>query len=277
MSSCSLFSDLRKDIYGILHSDTTTILSYPEIGHDICFHLEDKSFWFKHRNNCIVEAIQQHPPEGMILDIGGGNGYVTRRLIDEGHSAVLIEPRISGAFNGKMRRNLPVVVCSTLQDLVLPDSSVAAIGCFDVFEHIENGLSFVSEINRVLKPDGLLYLTLPARQLLWSASDVYAGHFQRHNKKSAMLLLGDSFNILYQTFFFGCLTLPLFFLKAVPFRLGFLKERPNLFTHETEHGTSGGILVSSLSYLLRREMDLIRRGGYKSWGTSLLLVARKRK
>lgn len=251
-------------------------ISYPSTGNDFYFQLEDKSFWFRHRNNCILEAVRRYPPKGEILDIGGGNGYVTRRLIDEGYPAVLLEPGLSGAYNGKVGRNLPHVICSTLQDLDLRDASVAAAGCFDVIEHIDNDAAFVTDVARILQPKGMLYLTLPAKQWLWSACDVYSGHFRRHDERSVANLLEEHFNIIYLTFFFGCLSLPLFLMKALPFRLGISKEKPNVLTHETEHGANGGIIVSLIKRILDKETSLIREGKSKTWGTTCLVIAKKK-
>ena len=267
--------DFREDVYGIVRSGKTAVLSYPSTGNDVCFSLEEKSFWFRHRNNCILEAVRRFPPEGEILDIGGGNGFVTRRLLDEGFPAILLEPGLAGAYNGKVGRSLPHVICATLEQLALHDASVAAVGCFDVIEHIEDDAAFVAEIARVLQPGGLLYLTLPAKQWLWSACDVYSGHFRRHDETTVAALLRGKFEISYFSFFFGCLTLPLFLLKAAPFRLGFVKENPNVLTNEKEHGTDGGIAVSVIQRLLERETAMIRNGRKKMWGTSCLVVGSK--
>jgi len=271
----ALPENFHEDEYGILRSDKTVALSYPSTGNDVCFSLEDTSFWFRHRNNCILEAVRRFPPEGEILDIGGGNGYVTKRLLDEGFPAILLEPGLSGAYNGKVGRRLPHVICTTLEDLALPDASAAAVSCFDVIEHIEDDAAFVSEIARILQPGGLFYLTLPAKQWLWSACDVYSGHFRRHDENTVTELLRGKFDIPYFTFFFGCLTLPILLLKAAPFRLGLVKEKPNVLSNETEHGTDGGIAVSVIERLLKRETRMIREGRSKMLGTSCLVVGRR--
>ena len=69
-------------------------VSYPAEGHDRCHEVEDRSFWFQHRNACIAELVRQFPPHGRgpIFDIGGGNGVVARALVDEGWEVILVEP-----------------------------------------------------------------------------------------------------------------------------------------------------------------------------------------
>lgn len=66
----------------MLAGDVSTPLSYPENGSDSCFAVEDESFWFQHRNVVLRHLVQQFSPEGVFLDVGGGNGCVTKALQD---------------------------------------------------------------------------------------------------------------------------------------------------------------------------------------------------
>jgi len=278
-----LAKNLVADEHGILRSQGSRSLSYPEDGNAICFAVEDKSFWFRHRNECIVEAVKRFPPDGPILDVGGGNGYVTRRLLDERFEAVLLEPGDVGAYNGKVKRGIPEVICSTLGDANLPDASLHAIGCFDVLEHIESDVSFLRSIQRLLKPGGMLYATVPAHQWLWSMSDVSAGHYRRYSHRSISSALGDGFDLLFFTHFFGALAMPLFLIKSLPFRFGLAKPARTIAKIESEHGANVGVkggkfalALILLQWFLQRELKMIRQGKSRSLGSSCLFVARKR-
>ena len=98
---------------GILFSEKESTVSYPEIGNESCFQIEDNSFWFNHRNNCIVESVLKYSPNNIFFDVGGGNGFVAKGLNDKGITTVLVEPGIQGCLNAK-KRNLGNIVCSTL-------------------------------------------------------------------------------------------------------------------------------------------------------------------
>ena len=67
-------------------------------GNDLCFEIEENSFWFGHRNNCIIEMIKNYPPtrNSPIFDVGGGNGFVAKGLLDAGLEVVLVEPGPAG-------------------------------------------------------------------------------------------------------------------------------------------------------------------------------------
>src|SRR5882762_915370 len=90
-------------------------ISYPETGNENCFQIEENSFWFNHRNNCVREAVLRYSPNSIFFDIGGGNGFVARELENKGISTVLVEPGIQGCLNAK-KRNLKNLICSTLEN-----------------------------------------------------------------------------------------------------------------------------------------------------------------
>lgn len=266
------FRNLTSSADGIWTSAGKDPISYPPGGHSQCFEVEDRSFWFKHRNDCIVTAIRQYPPAGTILDIGGGNGFVTRRLIDEGFDAMLLEPGPTGALNAKRCRQIPDVICATLEEMTLQPGSLRAAGVFDVLEHIEDDHRFVDHLHGVMHPAGLLYGTVPAHPFLWSASDVAAGHFRRYDRSAIVALLGAKFELLFFSYFFSVLIAPLLLFKVLPFRTGF--GRSQVRSQAAEHGVQGGPLVALMRWLLAHELKVIMRGAQVPIGTSCLFVAR---
>ena len=259
---------------GIWTSGLAAELSYPEGGNRVFFDIEDRSFWFRHRNDCIVAAVRRHPPAGTILDVGGGNGYVARRLLDEGFHTILLEPGKEGAQNGSRGRHIPDVVCSTLRAAGFSPRSVPAIGLFDVLEHIEDDQDFVEQLRTVLAPGGILYGTVPTGRWLWSMADVDAGHFRRYSGRSLSKLLRSRFELIFATHFFAPLILPVLGARALPYRLGL--RRSTLASESAVHGTEGGPLVGFMQAILAREAKMIGEGRTSSLGTSLLFVARAR-
>jgi hypothetical protein len=274
MSIAELSPRLTPDDKGIWTTSGTGPLSYPADGNRDYFLIEDRSLWFRHRNDCIMSMLKVFPSAGPVLDVGGGNGFVTRRMLDEGIEAVLLEPGMEGAFNGRMGRDIPEVICATLECAGFPGSSLSAVGLFDVIEHIESDCSFVDLVHYLLVPGGLVYAAVPAHSWLWSSSDEAAGHFRRYSRKSAEALFEPGFDILYMTGLFGTLALPMLLLRVLPYRLG-LSKILGTPSAESEHGAGGSRAAALMYRLLKSELSAIRQGKYRHSGTSLLFVARK--
>jgi hypothetical protein len=53
---------------GIWSSNQSQKISYPDEGNATCFAIEDRSFWFIHRNQCIITALQRHI--GLVHNLG---------------------------------------------------------------------------------------------------------------------------------------------------------------------------------------------------------------
>ena len=251
-----------------------TKISYPEDGHNSRVSLEQNSFWFKHRNDCITSVVKHYPPDGLVFDIGGGNGFVSLGLQNSGVETVLVEPGKQGASNAK-KRGIKHVVCSSFQDAGFHDGTLPAIGVFDVVEHIENELEFLTNLNKKLVPGGHLYLTVPAFQSLWSAKDIHEGHFRRYTINTiSRNLQACGFEINYASYFFAFLALPIFLMKAIPFRLG-LANTHNTAKGQQEHAQPGKTAKTIINNLCARELKKIANKQSINFGSSIIIVAKK--
>jgi SAM-dependent methyltransferase len=266
--------NLRKNDLGIWVGEKIKNVAYPQDGNARCFDLEGHSFWFKHRNDCILSAVKRFPPSGFILDVGGGNGFVTRRLLNEGFEAVLLEPGPEGCLNARIRRGIPDVICSTLDALQITKGTINAVGMFDVLEHVEHDGEMFQNVYDVLKQGGLFYLTVPAFEFLWSQSDDNAMHFRRYSRKLIEDVMANRFEICYFSYFFAMLFLPVFIFRTLPYSM-FSVKRKNTLSPETEHGIRQSRMVQALERLLALEAKWIAQGRSLSMGTSCIVVARK--
>jgi hypothetical protein len=128
-------------------SPTISPVDYPDHGNTACFSVEESSFWFAHRNRCILEALRMFPPPGTLFDVGGGNGFIARAIQDSGQDVVLMEPGIAGVRNA-LRRGVRQVVRSTLEDAGVLPETLPAVGLFDVVEHIPDDVGFLGRASR---------------------------------------------------------------------------------------------------------------------------------
>lgn len=269
-----LSETLRHTDEGIYVSGQRRAVSYSENGHDSCLAVEDGSFWFRHRNDCIAAMVANHRFSEPLLDIGGGNGYVAKRLEDEGHEVVLLEPGMAGARNARKVRGLNHVVCATVEDSGFRSSTFGALGMFDVIEHVEHDREFLAHVSALLAPGGSLFLTVPCHDWLWSGADVRAGHFRRHTRSTVAALLDGLFRIDYFSYFFWPLIAPQFLLRSLPHKLGLAKDH-NVLSTGTEHAAGGGMASRIMAGVLQHEVAAVSRGWTIPVGASALVAARR--
>lgn len=253
--------------------ETTHDISYPAQGNEACFQVEDKSFWFHHRNECISALVKRFTCEALFVDVGGGNGFVARRLQDDGHNVTLIEPGQNGANHASVR-GIKQVICATLESASGIPGKFEAAGAFDVIEHIQDDAAFVAQIASLLSPGGYFFSTVPAYSWLWSSADDEAGHFRRYTAQSYGALLAPHFDIEFISYFFAALVPPVAILRSLPYRLG-VRSSATEESAVREHGSEGGASSRLMSSLLRPEVNRLACLKQIPFGSSLIAVARK--
>ncbi|MFO1492675.1 MAG: class I SAM-dependent methyltransferase [Kiritimatiellia bacterium] len=261
---------------GIWRASTEEKISYPEEGNEACFALEDGSFWFKHRTQCIARLVQRYPPRdnGAVFDIGGGNGVVAMGLLASGLEVVLVEPGRTGAANAQ-RRGMKNIVQATTETAGFLPRSFPAAGLFDVLEHIEDDLMFLKSLRNLMMPQGRLYLTVPAFALLWSEEDDLAGHFRRYSMRQLRrTLVASGFEVEFETYLFRFLPLPIFFLRTLRHWFGIKRKGRSITTASRDHAVSGGETPAILNRLLKSELAAIDRQKSIRFGGSCLVVAK---
>jgi SAM-dependent methyltransferase len=264
-----LADGLQRNPDGVWRGRSAEPVSYPAAGNAGCFALEEDSFWFAHRNACLLALVRQFPTAGPFLDVGGGNGFVAAALQSNARlPVVLVEPGADGIRHAQAR-GLRSVVHATLKEARFRDQSVPAIGIFDVLEHVEDEQGFLGEIRRCLAANGRLYLTVPAGRWLWSDADVQAGHFRRYTAASLRRALERAgFHPLFISKMFSPLPLPLFLFRSLPSLFG--RRRLPEQGYSGQHRPAGR---TQMEHVWRWELTRLNGGRSIPCGTSCLAVA----
>ena len=227
--------------------------------------LLDDSWWYRTRNSIIYSTISKSGVNKVMWDVGSGTGVVARYLSAKGLPTIGVEPSHAGAVAGARRGVLSF--CASIEQLQLPNSSLENVSMLDVLEHLDDREKALTEVHRVLTPNGRLVLTVPAIASLWSQFDVDAGHYLRYNKRSIKKELeSNGFEVIRMGYFFALTVLPLFVLRALPYRLGVRKAVGT----EATLGASGGALGRVATWI---ERVIAMKTPI---GSSLLVVAQKR-
>ncbi|MEW6232043.1 MAG: class I SAM-dependent methyltransferase [Chloroflexota bacterium] len=140
---------------------------------------EDRHWWFASRTRALLGMLDRAVPPGklLVLDVGCGAGNMIHHLSRYG--------QVVGMDNFLK----PLLICrgrgyqAQLGDaahLPYADSSFDLVAVLDVIEHCDDDQLALSECQRVLRPGGLLVLTVPAFPWLWSHNDEINRHRRRY-------------------------------------------------------------------------------------------------
>ena len=183
--------------------------------------------WNKFRSSLISKIVHRFNVN-LLWEVGSGEGNVSIPLTLNNQAVICIEPIYSGAY--KTAKMGLETYQGTLSSMNFPNSSITAIGCFDVLEHLENPSLFLREIFRILTPGGYLFTTVPLHQFLFSDFDKFAGHFKRYSKKSLSQELDDSgFHNIQFVHLFAIFIVPAMLSRILFSRFRYNRVKKNLF------------------------------------------------
>jgi ubiquinone/menaquinone biosynthesis C-methylase UbiE len=250
---------LRTTGEGVRVVDDDMTVHYPEGGLAALGLDGGGGYWFDHRAREVVEALEVATDARTIWDIGAGAGSMTLRLSRAGFDVVSVEPLMEGAVAIAQMR-CSDVFCGSLEALRLPTHSVRILGFFDVIEHLDDPGALMEEAQRVLEPSGVVVVTVPAFQSLWSNSDVVAGHQRRYNRKALDAFMQScGLRRVTSKYIFAALLPPAVALRTIPYRLGRRRTTEEVLAANAKRLAPNARLDAAAGRLLRAESALARR------------------
>lgn len=252
---------------------STVQVSYPADAHQLTRNLEDNSFWYRHRTAMIIKAIKKFVAGSPIIyDLGGGNGPITKALMDEGYTCVLVEA-MPDAVAMARERNIETTIQSSIQDF--KETGLPVVLLADVLEHIEKDTAMLHQLYNQIAPGGTIVITVPAFNHLTTDIDKEIGHYRRYLiSDMSKKLINAGFTIKHKTYFFSLLYLPFLLFRVLPYKLG-LKKRNSAVRRSNEHLSEKQWLNKLALKILQWESGCVQTGIKISFGTSCLLVAQK--
>ena len=228
-----------------------------------------KGFWASARIRIIVDQLRNRSLD-TLLDVGSGNGeLVSIPLLEMGFQVTCVEPLEAGASLTTARGI--TTYNSTLGDAPIGSNSVAAVGLFDVIEDVENEDDILTEVFDVVAPGGLVLVSVPGHQWLFSDYDHAVGTRRRYSRKMlAKILQRNGFVVEKVTGVFGFLVPYAFLTRRIPYLFG--KRRS-----QEDHGkvaSTAAHLPRFIDEILVRWALLEFRAG-SPWGLSIFAVASK--
>jgi SAM-dependent methyltransferase len=229
---------------------------------------DDEHWWYRGRRRVLRAELDRLPlaHSARLLDAGCGSGRTLDELADYGRvSGVDLSPE---AVEAARRRGHEDVHVARVEDLPFPDATFDVVTCLDVVEHTPDDRATLAELLRVTRPGGLLLVTVPAYQALWSWHDEVNLHYRRYGSTSLRAAAVDAgWDVVADTHFNSLLLGP-----AAAVRLAQRRRR----THaRSDLALTPSALNSVLELPLRLESRLVAAGTRLPAGLSLLAVLRR--
>jgi len=230
--------------------------------------IEERHFWFVARRDLIKRLLRASlgVSGASIIDIGCGTGLFVGHLSRTGYRAIGTDININAShFRKRSARCESGFVQSSAMALPFKAKFFDCALLLDVLEHVDPAPALV-EARRVLRPSGILLVTVPAFPWLWSHRDKAAGHRTRFRKESIKDLLARAGFEVERVHYYQCLLFPLFVASRLLGRssrlFSVIEERP-------------GKMVNRIATAISRLE--VRGTGFVPWpiGSTLVCVARK--
>jgi SAM-dependent methyltransferase len=133
------------------------------------------------RERLLLDLFLSASPGPRVLDAGAGQGSMSARLAGLGFEVTSTD--VSDTAVELLRQRLDGnVKRATVTELPFADGSFDAAVLGEVLEHVEDDRAATAEVARILRPGGVLALSVPANPKLYGPSDEWAGHVRRYSR-----------------------------------------------------------------------------------------------
>ncbi len=146
--------------------------------------LEENYWWCVARREIILSLILKFKlsKEAHILDIGCSGGCLIQELIKKGFKNVYGVDISEQSIAQCKKKGLKNIENMDASDMCFNNNTFDLIISSDNLEHLKNDQEVLRDWNRVLKPNGILIVFVPAYKFLWSVHDTANYHFRRYSK-----------------------------------------------------------------------------------------------
>jgi len=177
----------------------------------VAVHIEeDRShWWFRGRLAVILAALRRAlPPRRVrLLELGCGSGNVLASLSEfgeavgmDGHGDLVAAARAAG---------LDVRAGHLPDELGVPQGWADVVLLLDVIEHVDDDLATLRAARASVGEAGLLVVTVPAYQWLWSGHDEVLGHRRRYTAAELRAAVERAGFTVLRVSYFNTLLFPL--------------------------------------------------------------------
>lgn len=228
--------------------------------------LEGEHWWFVARRRILADQLAALglPANARILEVGCGSGGNLEMLSRFGQVSAM-ELDEEAREIAACRSGIRVEGGALPGNLPFAPGTFDLIAALDVIEHVEDDAAAVESLARLLKPSGVLLVTVPAYPWLWSHHDASHHHKRRYVLNSVRALTEAAGLTVGKLCYFNTILFPLAVGGRLFKRLAGMSERP-------DDGMPGPLLNRLLAALFAVERHVLRRKNLP-FGLSVLCIA----
>jgi len=147
-----------------------------------------QKYWHLRRFTEVLRVVE--PSQGPILDVGCHSGTFTKVLRSKLKAKNIYGIDVSSSAIALAKKRLPYGNFQVADAAKLPfqNNFFQDVFCLEVLEHIDDPISAVEEINRVLKKKGKLYILVPSDnklfRMVWLLWTFYYPHWRHAHVQS---------------------------------------------------------------------------------------------
>jgi 2-polyprenyl-3-methyl-5-hydroxy-6-metoxy-1,4-benzoquinol methylase len=147
-------------------------------------HALEETYWWFVAKRRILSAVSKPylKKRTELLDVGCGTGVVLQHFKSQGISVTGIDFS-KEALKFCRKRGLTSLKQVNLEKKLPKMQQFDIIIAADVIEHLNDDLGALKRIKGLLKKDGVLIVSVPAYQWMWSSHDVALHHKRRYTAK----------------------------------------------------------------------------------------------
>lgn len=227
---------------------------------------EDRHWWYRERRFRLNEFLQKLEPKSKLLDIGPAGGAQTIMALNRfgEDNTVALEYNFVAAKHCAAK--IPLTINGDGSKIPLKSETIDVVICMDTLEHIQDDYAVLREIKRVLKPHGLLFISVPALMILWSDHDISVGHFRRYRRVELSKLLTSQGYKNIDIFYFNSILFPIMLVSRI---FGLYGKTGEV---EGDHKAPSRFINGLLSLIVKTERLKLFR---KFYGSSLFAICGK--
>lgn len=231
------------------------------------YDLENIHWWHMAKRRAVLKMIKKYNKVSnpKILDVGCGTGRNLEEFKKFG--TVFGLDNSVDALKYCQLRGLKNLKLGSAEKTNLKSNYFDIITLLDVLEHIDDIKAF-KEMRRILKKDGLIIITVPALNWLWSKWDEVLHHKRRYTVNVLKKELNiNNFYPVKITYLYSFLVLPSLIIRKIKQQF-FNDQYPSDFKLSIP-------LFNLLLGVLSKIEFFIAENFYIPFGTSVLVVAKK--